>query len=85
MSIVDGLMDDNYSLSYVDYRESLDNSLDTIEKCLEAKNSDALHEKLDEWYSQQEYESVYNIMEDLKKELVKSGYKNGKQKNSLRE
>ncbi|EOA56477.1 hypothetical protein HMPREF1214_03298 [Bacteroides sp. HPS0048] len=75
MSIVDGLMDDNYSLSYVDYRESLDNSLDTIEKCLEAKNSDALHEKLDEWYSQQEYESVYNIMEDLKKELVKSGYK----------
>lgn len=68
-------MDDNYSLSYVDYRESLDNSLDTIEKCLEAKNSDALHEKLDEWYSQQEYESVYNIMEDLKKELVKSGYK----------
>lgn len=75
MSMVDGLMDDNYSLSYVDYRESLDNSLDTIEKCLEAKNSDALHEKLDEWYSQQEYESVYNIMEDLKKELVKSGYK----------
>ena len=52
MSIVDGLMDDNYLLSYVDYRESLDNSLDTIEKCLEAKNSDALHEKLDEWYSQ---------------------------------
>lgn len=75
MSMVDGLMDDNYSLTYVDYRESLDNSLDTIEKCLEAKNSDALHEKLDEWYSEQEYESVYNIMEDLKKELVKSGYK----------
>lgn len=75
MSMVDGLMDDNYTLSYVDYRESLDNSLDTIEKCLEAKNSDALHEKLDEWYSEQEYESVYNIMEDLKKELVKSGYK----------
>lgn len=75
MSMVVGLMDENYSLAYVDYRESLDNSPDTIEKCLEAKNSDVLYEKLDEWYSGQECESVYNIMEELKKELVRSGYK----------
>lgn len=78
MSMVDGLMDDNYTLSYVDYKESLDNNLDTIEKCLEAKSCDALQEKLDEWYSWQEDETVYSIMEELKKELVKSGYKKWK-------
>lgn len=76
--MVIGLMDENYSLTYVDYRESLYNSLDIIEKCLEAKNCDALYEKLDECYSDQECESVYNIMEELKKELVKAGYKKWK-------
>lgn len=78
MSMVVGLMDEDYSLSYVDYKESLDNNLDTIEKCLEAKSCDALQEKLDEWYSWQEDETVYSIMEELKKELVKSGYKKWK-------
>lgn len=75
MHTITGLMEENYSLTCVDYRESLDNSLDTIEKCLETKSSDPLHEKLDEWYSQQECESAYHIMEELKRELVKAGCK----------
>lgn len=75
MNRVVGLMDKHYSLIYIDYRESLDNHLDTIEKCIEAKNCDALLENLDEWYIQQEEESVYHIMDELKKELVKAGHK----------
>lgn len=75
LNMVIGLMDENYSLTYVDYRESLENNLDTIEKCLAEKSRDTLYENFDEWYSDQEYESVCNIMEGLKKELVKSGYR----------
>lgn len=75
LNMVTGLMDENYSLTYVDYRESLENKLDTIEKCLAEKSRDTLYENFDEWYSDQEYESVCNIMEGLKKELVKAGYR----------
>lgn len=75
MDMVTGLMDVNYSLTYVDYRESLDDSLDTIEKCLEAKNGDALFEDMDEWYYDQREDYMDDIMNGLKKEVVKMGYK----------
>jgi hypothetical protein len=75
MNMVTGLMDEKYSLIYVDYRDSLDNSLDTIAKCLKAKNRDALYEEIDRWYDNYMEESVSDIMEGLKKELVRMGYK----------
>jgi hypothetical protein len=75
MNMVTGLMDETYSLIYVDYRENLEGSLDTIAECLEAKNSDALFERVDEWYDDNMEESVTGIMEDMKKELIRMGYK----------
>ena len=75
MKMVIGLMDDTYSLIYVDYSESLENSLDTIEKCIVAKNRDALFEDLDERYFDHRIESVKDIMENLKKKLKGMGYK----------
>ncbi|MBF0650784.1 hypothetical protein IR083_18335 [Dysgonomonas sp. GY75] len=75
MAMVTGLMEESYSLTCVDYRDSLENSLDTIEKCLEAKNSDALYEDVGEWYYDQMGASVRDIMKNLKKELVSLGYK----------
>jgi hypothetical protein len=44
MNMVTALMDETYTLAYVDCRESLDNNLDTIKKCLEEKNRDSLYE-----------------------------------------
>jgi hypothetical protein len=75
MNMVTGLMDETYSLIYVDYRENLEGSLDTVAKCLEAKNSDTLFERVDEWYDDNMEESVTGIMEDMKKELIHMGYK----------
>lgn len=75
MNMVTGLMDKNYSLTYVDYRESLNDCLDTIERCLEAKNGDALFEDMDEWYYDQRESFVDDIMNGLKKEFFRMGYK----------
>lgn len=75
MDMVTGLMDKNYSLVCVDYNENLDNSLETIKKCLEAKNSDALFESIDGWYDDRMETSVDDILEGLKKELACMGYR----------
>jgi hypothetical protein len=78
MDMVTALMDEKYELAYVDCRESLDNNLDTIEKCLEEKSRDTLYEELDSWFENQIEETVDSIMENLKKELKKAGYKKWK-------
>lgn len=38
------------SLYYVDYNDSLDESTDIIQKCIDDKSCDALYEAIDEWY-----------------------------------
>ena len=38
------------SLYYVDYRDNLDNSMDTIQECIHEGNMDSIYEKVDEWY-----------------------------------
>ena len=68
-------MNEHYSLTYVDYRENLNGNLETIEKCLEAKNRDALIDDIDELYYDQRDTSVMGIIEDLKIKLLDIGYK----------
>lgn len=75
MNMVTDMMDETYSLIYIDYRESLDNRLDTIEKCIREKSADTLYEAMDTWFYDQELTQVELVMKDLKKELVKTGYK----------
>ena len=58
MEFVKSLMDESYTLVWVDYRDNLDNSLDTIRKCLKEGSSESLWEKVDEWYSEAEWEAV---------------------------
>lgn len=48
MDFVKSLMEPSYTLVWVDYRDNLDNCRDTIQKCLEERNSESLWEKVDE-------------------------------------
>ena len=75
MKMVIGLMDDNYSLINVDYRENLDNNLGTIAKCIETKSHDALFEVVDECYYDHRISNVRIIMEDIKTKLKDIGYR----------
>ena len=47
MELVKSLMDKNYTLSWVDYNDNLDNCRDTIQKCLEERSCESLWEKVD--------------------------------------
>jgi hypothetical protein len=54
------------SLYYVDYSSNLDEHTELIQKCIDNKNTDALYEAIDEWYS----ESPFYEFESLDKELT---------------
>lgn len=62
------IMDKEYQLTYVDYQSSFDEQHDILEKCLEAKSSDLLHETVDEWYVDSDAGEVSSILAQLKKE-----------------
>ena len=72
MDFVKSLMEPSYTLVWVDYRDNLDNCRDTIQKCLEERNSESLWEKEDEWYSDAEWEAVRDIVAKLKDECISS-------------
>ena len=47
---VKALIPDRVSLYYVDYRESLDECTDILQKCITNQNKDYLYEAVDDWY-----------------------------------
>ena len=72
MDFVKSLMAPSYTLVWTDYRDNLDNCRDTIQKCLEERNSESLWEKADEWYSDAEWDAVRDIAAKLKDECISS-------------
>lgn len=71
MELVKSLMDKSYTLVWVDYNDNLDNCRDTIQKCLEERSCESLREKVDEWYSDAEWEAVREIVSKLKDECIR--------------
>jgi len=71
MEFVKSLMDKSYTLVWVDYNDNLDNCRDTIQKCLEERSCESLWEKVDEWYSDAEWEAVREIVSKLKDECIR--------------
>lgn len=72
MDFVKSLMAPSYTLVWTDYRDNLDNCRDTIQKCLEERNSESLWKKADEWYSDAEWDAVRDIAAKLKDECISS-------------
>jgi len=62
-------MDKKYYLTYVDYRDSLDDSLESIQKCINEQCMDSLYEKTDEWFNDQEWDSISEITKELEANL----------------
>lgn len=56
-------------LYYVDYRDSLDEHLETFQECIDSGNKDALYEKVDEWYSD-DFEALESVENELKSDLA---------------
>lgn len=65
------LLDKKYDLVYVDYRDSLDDSLEQIQKAIQKQDWEPLDECInDDWMSDQRYDSAMQIIEDLKDEII---------------
>ncbi len=74
IEIVKNMMDKSYTLTYVDYSESLDGDLEIIESCIESQNSDNLYEHIGMAYDERESESIDDIKSELKVNLINMGY-----------
>ena len=59
-------MDDSYNLIYIDYNDSLDESVDLLQECIETGTLDPLYESVEDWG---EWESVCDVKSELKDKL----------------
>lgn len=58
------------SLYYVDYRDSLDNDLKTVQECITANNWDLIIEKIDDWYHEQVDGAIREYKKNLREKLM---------------
>lgn len=60
------------SLFYIDYRDSLDNSLEQIQQCISDQSYLPIDEVLDSWTDSTAYESETYLLKELKDDLIRS-------------
>lgn len=63
------LIPNRVSLYYVDYRDSLDDQLHVLQKCIHNQNSDILWEKVDEWYMDSPHYAFVHLDKELKDDI----------------
>ena len=64
------LLPEKTSLVYVDYRDSLDEHPNLLQKCIHNGNTDALDEETNDWYIESESESIKTYKKDLKDSII---------------
>lgn len=64
------LLDPSYNLTYIDYRDNLNDSLSTLQTCIQEGNRDALYELTDDWFNDAEYDSVAQILTELQETVA---------------
>jgi len=66
------LLPNSTSLIYVDYRDSLDEHPQLLQRCIHEGNRDALYEGIDDyWYQEAEWEGVKEYQKELIKDIQK--------------
>ena len=70
MEFIISIMDENYTLVWVDYRESFDESRDLLQKCLEKQNCEDLWSKVEDWYEDAEEQATQEIIKGLKSHCI---------------
>lgn len=70
MDFIKSLMDDSYTLVWVDWRDNLDDSRDLIRKCLDSRSCEQLWDMTDGWYSDAECAAIREIVAGLKGKCV---------------
>ena len=66
MEFIESIMDENYTLVWVDYRESLNENRDLLQQCLEKQGCEDLWSKVEDWYEDAEEQATLEIIKGLK-------------------
>ena len=70
MEFITSIMDENYTLVWVDYRESFDESRDLLQECLEKQGCEDLWSKVEDWYEDAEEQATQEIIKELKSHCI---------------
>lgn len=62
------------TLTYVDYRDTLDDQLEGIQELMRKGYSDILQENIDEWVGDSQYESINFLVDEMTTNLIEDGY-----------
>ena len=66
MEFIESIMDENYTLVWVDYRESFNENRDLLQQCLEKQGCEDLWSKVEDWYNDAEAQATEEIIKVLK-------------------
>ena len=64
------LLPEKVWLTYVDYRDNFDEQYNTLQECVHNSNYDSLYENTDNWFQNQEFDSVKRIIKKLRKAIM---------------
>ena len=70
MEFITSIMDENYTLVWVDYRESFDESRDLLQQCLEKQGCEDLWSKVEDWYEDAEEQATQEVIKELKSHCI---------------
>ena len=70
MEFIESIMDENYTLVWVDYRESFDENRDLLQKCLEKQGCEELWSKVEDWHEDAEEQATQEIIKGLKSHCI---------------
>lgn len=79
------LLPKRVSLHFVDYNSSFDNNSDELNQCLQTGQYDALYDVINEWESDESWESCQEILKQLKIDACSAGFKKKKVKQLIEE
>ena len=74
MDFIRSVMEDSYTLVWVNYDDNLNENLDVIETCMKEKSAMALYDKTDDWYRDAIWHGVSQILEDIKSSCIDEGF-----------
>ena len=70
MEFIESIMDENYPLVWVDYRESFDENRDLLQECLKKQSCEELWSKVEDWYNDAEEQVTQEIIKGLKSHCI---------------
>ncbi len=74
MNFIRSVMEDSYTLVWVNYDDNLNENLDVIETCMKEKSAMTLYDKTDYWYQDARWHGVSQILEDIKSSCIDEGF-----------